>query len=110
MPTAVATNVDRAELGSSILRHARYSLGMTPDRLTAPDDFQALALSVRDRLTDRLLATEARYRAAAAKRLYYLSMEFLIGRSLLNNLANLGLLDEARAAMKSLGVDLESWL
>ena len=51
--------------------------------------------------------SERRYREQDSKRLYYLSMEFLMGRTLGNNLTNLGLYDEARAVMTELGVDLE---
>jgi starch phosphorylase len=51
--------------------------------------------------------SERRYREQDAKRLYYLSMEFLMGRALGNNLTNLGLYDEARAVVTELGVDLE---
>src|SRR5207302_4745766 len=51
--------------------------------------------------------SERRYREQDAKRLHYLSMEFLMGRSLGNNLINLGLYDEARGVVSELGVDLE---
>jgi glucan phosphorylase len=55
------------------------------------DKFRALALAVRDRLVERLLATEGKYQRQDSKRVYYLSIEFLIGRSLANNLHNLGI-------------------
>jgi starch phosphorylase len=54
-----------------------------------------------------MLATEARYQIVDAKRLYYLSMEFLMGQSLSNNLYNLQLLDKCRQALRTLGVDLD---
>ena len=54
-----------------------------------------------------MLETQERHRQANSKRLCYLSMEFFIGRSLENNLSNLGLLDVARKALKGLGADLE---
>jgi starch phosphorylase len=57
-------------------------------------------------MVEQMLATQRRYQQADAKRLYYLSLEFLIGRSLHNNLANLGLLDEARAVLGEAGMDL----
>ena len=57
-------------------------------------------------LVDRMLATEERYRQAQAKRLYYLSIEFLMGRSLSNNLYNLGLFTLCQEALRTLGVDL----
>jgi starch phosphorylase len=74
------------------------------------DLFQALALSVRERLIDVMMATEDRYRAADAKRVYYLSAEFLVGQSLRSNLLNLGLLGPARSAAQALGIDLEATL
>jgi starch phosphorylase len=96
---------DRDQLRQAVLRHVQYSLGSTLDGLPAHEKFHAVALAVRDVMVERLLTTEKRYREAAAKRLYYLSMEFLIGRSLVNNLVSLGLLDAYRDCLKALGVD-----
>ena len=91
----------------AILRHARYSLGRNRQDLSRRELFRAVSLAVRDFLIDGMLATEARYERADAKRLYYLSMEFLMGRSLGNNLINLGLFDLCRDALIELGADLE---
>ena len=93
-------------LQASIRHHGRYSLGKEWRRLSGHELFTAVALTVRDRLIDRMLATEARYQQADAKRLYYLSIEFLMGRSLSNNLYNLGLFAVCREALGELGVDL----
>src|SRR5215213_5811419 len=90
----------------AVLRHVTYSLGTTPDQLSPREKFLAVALAVRDRMVEAYLATERRHDEADAKRLYYLSMEFLLGRSLRNNLVNLGVYDEARAALAALGVNL----
>jgi starch phosphorylase len=92
---------------ASIRRHVRYSLGKRWEKLASHDLFMAIALTVRDWMVDSLLATEERYQKADAKRLYYLSMEYLIGRSLSNNLSNLGLLEQCRESLMELGVDLE---
>jgi len=67
---------------AAIRRHATYSLGKAWRDLSARDLFTAVALAVRDQLVERLLATEERYRHKDPKRLYYLSMEFLLGQSL----------------------------
>jgi len=91
----------------SVSRHARYSLGKKWTDLSERDRFLAAALAVRDRLVDRMLETEDRYRDADAKRLYYLSLEFLMGRSLGNNLQNLGLYDLFREELLKAGMDLE---
>ncbi|MCX7701070.1 MAG: glycogen/starch/alpha-glucan phosphorylase [Gemmataceae bacterium] len=92
-------------LQDNVLYHVTYSLGETRDGLDAREAFRALALAVRDRLIAGMLQSESRYRQANAKRLCYLSMEYLIGRSLTNNLVNLGLLDEARSVLNRLGFD-----
>jgi len=94
-------------LREAIVRHARYSLGLEPDDLDREDVYRAVSLAVREFLVDGMLATEKRYAAHDAKRLYYLSMEFLVGRSLGNNLLNLGLFEACRQAVGELGVDLE---
>jgi starch phosphorylase len=92
---------------TSIRQHVRYSLGKRWEKLSSRDLFMAIALTVRDWMVDRMLATEERYQKADAKRLYYLSMEYLIGRSLANNLSNLGLLEQCRESLLEIGADLE---
>ncbi len=99
--------VDTAALEESIQRHARYSLGKAWHDLSARDRFAAVALAVRDRMLDLSFATEERYRQKDAKRLYYLSIEFLIGQSLANNLRNLGLRESCQQALGHLGADLD---
>src|SRR4051812_41417628 len=59
------------------------------DRANLRHKFEAVALAVRDLLTQRWLKTRQAHNKANAKRVYYLSMEFLVGRSLMNNIANL---------------------
>lgn len=70
-------------------RHLLFDSGVDPAAATARDRFEALARSVRDVLSQRWLLTEKTYEERNPKRLYYLSMEFLIGRSLSNNVMNL---------------------
>jgi starch phosphorylase len=98
---------DLTRLREAVLRHVTYSLGVAADHLSPREAFRAMALAVRDLTVERLLATQQRYRRADAKRLYYLSLEFLIGRSLHNNLANLGLLETSAAVLADLGVRLD---
>lgn len=90
----------------SIRRHATYSLAKPWRDLSTRDLFTAVALSVRDRLVERLLATEDRYRRDEPKCLAYLSIEYLLGQSLGNNLINLGLREPYRQALQNLGADL----
>jgi starch phosphorylase len=70
-------------------RHLLFDSGVDLAAATARDRFEALARSVRDVLSQRWLLTETTYEEKNPKRLYYLSMEFLIGRSLANNVTNL---------------------
>ena len=102
-----APNAAAAAIREAIERYARYSFGDTFKALAPHDRFRAVALAVREFALDRMAATEERYKQAGAKRVYYLSMEFLIGRSLTNNLLNLGLYDEFDAALEGLGSDVE---
>src|SRR5262249_14294524 len=99
--------VAESTLKEDFLRHVTSSLGATVEQLAPRERFLAVALAVRDRMIASHLDTQQRYDAADCKRLYYLSMEFLIGRSLHNNLANLGLVDEARTLLAELGLNLD---
>ena len=67
------------------------------------DHFISLALSVRDHLVNKWLQTQQSYYEKDVKRVYYLSMEFLIGRLLTNNLINLGIYDEYKLALEEMG-------
>ncbi len=74
-------------------RHLVLDHAVTMERATARDRFEALADSLRDLITQRWLKTQDTYDAANPKQVYYLSMEFLIGRTLVNNIVNLGVKD-----------------
>jgi glycogen phosphorylase len=93
-------------LSAGIQYHLRYSVGNSSGTVSKQDILQALGYAVRARLIDGLIATEERRRRFRAKRLVYLSAEFLIGQSLRNNLFNLNLLQQAEDATKQLGFDL----
>ncbi|MDO5462072.1 MAG: glycogen/starch/alpha-glucan phosphorylase [bacterium] len=92
-------------LAQDFLWNMRFSMAKSNDRATERDCYSALAYAVRDRIVDRWMATQDAYRAAKVRRVYYLSLEFLIGRLLGNNVINLGLEKECREAMDSLGLD-----
>ncbi|MBN1522476.1 MAG: glycogen/starch/alpha-glucan phosphorylase [Candidatus Aureabacteria bacterium] len=74
---------------------------------TSFDNFLAMAIAIRDRLVERWILTQQTYHKNNLKRVYYLSMEFLIGRLMGNNIINLGLWRAATKAMEDLGLDLE---
>ncbi|MFN3920246.1 MAG: glycogen/starch/alpha-glucan phosphorylase [Methylohalobius sp.] len=91
----------------ALINHLIYSLGKDPVEARERDWFLALAYTVRDRLTLRWMETQRRYYLKSAKRLYYLSMEYLLGCSLINNLLNLGEYETFRQALEELGQDLD---
>ena len=87
-------------------RHLLFDSGVDLTQATARDRFEALARSVRDILSQRWLLTEKTYERQNPKRLYYLSMEFLIGRSLENNVMNLLLAPLAYQVIKEKNLNL----
>ena len=97
-------------LADDVRFHLKYSIGKEPDAAAPSDLCRALSLAVRQRLTDVRLDTERRYVERDVKRVYYLSMEFLIGRSLENNLLNLGLRDEAEKLLQERKSSLDAVL
>ncbi len=101
----------RAKLNSESLKrdfaaHLRYSL--SKDRFTATrrDQYFALALAVRDRVVERWIKTQQTHHESDAKRIYYLSLEYLMGRALHNNIINLGFEEVVRDALDELGISL----
>ena len=99
--------VDVAALRQRILSKLTYQVGKTPAVANERDWFVAAALAARDSVVDRWFASTRRTYESGAKRVYYLSMEFLIGRLLSDALGNLGLLDAVREALDGLGVDFD---
>ena len=97
-------------LRQAISRHVRRTLVRREEELTTSEFVTPVSLAVRDQLVDRMLQTESRYRAAGAKRLYYLSMEFLMGRLLGDTLCNLRLMEITRQALAPMGEALDKVL
>lgn len=91
----------------SFLRHLYYTMGRTLELATANDVYMAVAYAVRDRLMERWLATIRNYDKYDSRIVAYFSAEFLIGPQLENNMAALGISDEAQEAMRDLGLDME---
>jgi starch phosphorylase len=96
-------------LRAVLLDRLTRSLGKEPDSATQRDIYDALSLAVREELASRWLSTQRRVSQAGVKRVCYLSVEYLLGRSLINGLASLDgdLVQEAREALAELGYDLE---
>ncbi len=97
----------RDALIEGFLHHVRFTQAEGWESATPHDHFNALALSVRDRIVDRMIATQRTYHERDVKRVYYLSMEYLLGRSLRNNLVCLGLWESARDGLAQYGIDID---
>ena len=90
-----------------VLRHLTSTLARHSAGATTRDWWTATALSVRDTIHERMIATQSVHNAQNVRRVYYFSMEYLIGRLFGNNLLATDLMETARAALKSLGQDIE---
>ncbi|MAC43435.1 MAG: glycogen phosphorylase, partial [Deltaproteobacteria bacterium] len=90
----------------SLVKNLEFVICKIPERASKKDLFEALARTVRDRLILQLNETEQRYEKSDTKQVNYLSLEYLIGRSLRNNLVNMGIYDVCQDAMEQLGMDL----
>ncbi|WP_432735428.1 glycogen/starch/alpha-glucan phosphorylase [Maridesulfovibrio sp. FT414] len=98
---------DRESLTSDIRDHVVYSLSKEVRAANEWDMGKALALALRDRLVERMIRTRDRYRESRAKRMYYFSIEYLLGRCLGNSLCNMELLDLCEDIFKDMGFDLD---
>ena len=109
-PVLQPAEIDRRGLDTEALKRAFlerlvYSVGKDPESAKDHDWYEAVALAVRDRLVDDWMNTTRGYYKRDQKRVYYLSVEFLIGRLLTDSMASLGIVDECRAALTELGAD-----
>ncbi len=105
MPKDTLARIDPQRLQGEILKHLRSSLGKDPAHATTYDWRMSLALSLRDMVVEPWFESTRRTYEAGAKRVYYLSMEFLIGRLIEDVAINLGVEDVATEAMAALGQD-----
>ena len=95
------------DLRPLIERHLISTLARHPASATPRDWWVATALAVRDTIHERMIATQRRHNEKNVRRLYYFSLEYLMGRLFGNNLLATGLLDAARVALEALGQDFE---
>ncbi len=94
-------------LSNQFAEHLEFMLVKDKFTITDDDAYFALSLSIRDRLVRRWLRTQQKYKEKNVKRVYYLSMEFLMGRLLGNALINLNFYDECYNILKNIGYNLE---
>ncbi|MFJ4441391.1 glycogen/starch/alpha-glucan phosphorylase [Pseudomonas sp. NPDC089422] len=102
-----ARDAEVADFRAAVLDKLTYAVGKDPEHAFDHDWFEAIALAARDHMVDHWMDHTRRAYRRSQKRVYYLSLEFLIGRLLYDSLSNLGLLDIARDALEGLNVDLE---
>jgi starch phosphorylase len=104
------TGVDVEALKRGFAEHLQYSQAKDEHTATSLDRYFAAAFTARDRLMRRWIQSQQAYYKQDAKRVYYLSLEFLMGRMMENNLINLGLHDHLKTALADLGLDLNDLL
>lgn len=104
--TGGARNPDLVtNLQNAIAYHLKYTLGTDVQNATAQEKYTAIVHAVRRYAMDAMTKTEERNKTQQTKKVYYLSMEFLIGRLLHNNLSNFGIFDECEEAVRNLGFE-----
>ncbi|MEN0039782.1 MAG: glycogen/starch/alpha-glucan phosphorylase [Pseudomonadota bacterium] len=101
-------SLDAAQMQSDVLRHLNLSLAKTETDATQRDWRMALSLAVRDEAMKTWLESQQRANETGSKRVYYLSMEFLMGRLIEDIITNLRVEDAAREAMNALGQDYDT--
>ena len=99
--------LDEESIKRSLASRLHYFIGKDLNTVTARDWYHVAAYVIRDRLVDRWMETMRTYYRVETKRVYYFSLEFLMGRTLINSLLNMGILDVFKHAIESIGVTLE---
>ncbi|WP_417245614.1 glycogen/starch/alpha-glucan phosphorylase [Celeribacter sp.] len=94
----------------ALLRHLTYTMGKDPEHAQPFDWRMALSHAIRDRIVDTWVASTRKTYEQDGKRVYYLSMEFLIGRLLEDGIFNLDMVEEAKEALESFGMDMRTIL
>ncbi len=97
---------NKEAIKQSIIDNVKSQFRRTIDEATPQQVYQAAAYAVKDVVIDRWIATQKTYDESNVKKVYYLSMEFLMGRALGNNMINLGVWKEFKEALDDLGFDL----
>ena len=106
----VRTGTSPEAFKSAFLDNLNYSVGVHLEISTAEDRYQALALSVRDRIMQRWVKRDEQWNRPEIRQVSYLSAEFLVGPHLGNELLNLGITENVKQAMTEMGLDLEQFV
>ena len=100
--------ISKEEFKKSIIDNVKNQYRRTIDEATPQQVFQAVSYAIKDVIIDDWIATQKQFDETGAKKVYYLSMEFLMGRALGNNIINLGAKKAVKEALEELGFDLNA--
>ena len=106
--TSIFGNNTVEQFKETIKHHLLSFQGRDPEWAGNDDTYRALSYALRDVLMEKWINTQKTFYTEKKKRVYYLSLEFLVGRSLGNALINMGLMDEVTEALEQLGYELET--
>jgi starch phosphorylase len=106
-PKNIRSGLDKETVKWDFAENLKYSMGVDSYSATENDRYMALAYAVRDRLINQWLQTQRTHHKQDVKRVYYLSLEFLMGRAMGNNVINAGIEGAVREALDELGYDFE---
>ena len=101
-------NFDKELFRRSVLYNIKTLYRKTLDEATRQEVFQATAYAIKDQIIDYWMKTQKEYDKQDAKKVYYMSMEFLMGRALGNNLINLQAYEGAKEVLEELGFDINA--
>ncbi|KQR75928.1 maltodextrin phosphorylase [Rhizobium sp. Leaf384] len=107
IPHAARRESSAEILAQEIIERLTYRIGKDPKVAKPHDWLTAAILVVRDRITDNWMESTRKAYSESSKRVYYLSLEFLIGRLMRDAVTNIGLMDELKEALASFGVDID---
>ncbi len=99
-------SVNKEQFKKEVAANVKMLYRKTLDEATPQQIYQAVSYAIKDDIIDRWIATHKVYKKQNVKKVYYLSMEFLMGRQLGNNLINLGYYNEIKKALDEMGFDL----
>jgi len=100
--------MDEPAIRRSLANHLTLTYSKHPDSATTRDWFESAAYTVRERLVERWMESMQSYYRNDSKRIYYLSLEFLVGRTFNNAVLNMDIMDECKTALLKLGHDIEA--
>ena len=100
--------ISKEEFKKSVIENVKNQYRRTIDEATPQQIFQAVSYAIKDVIIDDWIATQKQFDETGAKKVYYLSMEFLMGRALGNNIINLGAKKAVKEALEELGFDLNA--